>query len=312
MVQSRLPGISGEFLVFQHVRDVQCFDVTGLRVGVLPACERMCCVAQLMDGWCEFVGDDTAVVEPELAEAGGVEVASSILGRAQVERLRVVEQVEVLLELAGTEFELVAGVVEALLRAGAFDLDLAQPCADLVGRELTVRGEIDQSLLLLGELVELLAVGGVQVTDTSLRISHRDVDGLANVVQELRWQSELGVVVEDVPLNVEHRQMREIAFTALAGQTQVVGVVAAVAFRLGVDQSRDATVDAAALAVQQALEVVVEHAVTLSSGGAVFDDLLDALEQVGGDDRLVSTREDFALVADDADVVRVAQHPVQV
>ncbi|NEW36730.1 hypothetical protein GV791_29840 [Nocardia cyriacigeorgica] len=146
----------------------------------------MCCVAQLVDGWCEFVGDDATVVEPELAEAGGVEVAASILGCAQVERLRVVEQFEVLLELAGTEFELLAGVVEALLCSGAFDLDLAQPCADLVGHQLTVRGEIDQSLFLLGELVELLAVGGVQVTDTSLRIGHRDVDSLADVVQELR------------------------------------------------------------------------------------------------------------------------------
>nr|WP_039856924.1 hypothetical protein [Gordonia sputi] len=310
MVHPRFPGTSGEFLVFQHVRDAQRFDVTSLCVGTLPACERMCCVAQLVDGWCEFVGDDAIVVEPELAEAGGVEVASSILRRTQVERLRVVEQVEVLLELAGTEFELIAGVVEALLCSGAFDMDLAQSCTDLVGRELTVRGEIDQSLLLLGELVELLAVGGVQVTDTSLRICHRDVDGLADVVQELRWQSELGVVVEDVPLDVEHRQVREIAFTTLAGQTQVVGVVAAVAFRLGVDQSGGATVDAAALAVQQALEVVVEHAVALSPGGAVFDDLLDAIEQVGGDDRLVSTRESFTLVADDADVVRVAQHPV--
>ncbi|ORV02479.1 hypothetical protein [Mycolicibacterium fallax] len=146
MVQPKLPGASGEFLVFQHVRDAQRLIVTRLCIDALPVRERACRVAQLVDGWCEFVGDHTSVVEPELAEAGGVEVASSILGRTQVERLRIVEQVEVLLELAGTEFELIAGVVEALLCLGAFDLDLAQPCADLVGCELTVRGEIDQSL----------------------------------------------------------------------------------------------------------------------------------------------------------------------
>ncbi|KJR10077.1 hypothetical protein UG54_02085 [Gordonia sihwensis] len=67
----------------------------------------------------------------------------------------------------------------------------------------------------------------------------------------------------------------------MAGQAQVVGVVAAVAFGLGVDQPGGAALGTASFAIQQAFEVVVVDAVALSSCGAVFDDFLHAFEQIG-------------------------------
>ncbi|OBK01583.1 hypothetical protein A5639_25395 [Mycolicibacterium conceptionense] len=118
-------------------------------------------------------------------------------------------------------------------------------------------------------------------------------------------------MVEHVPFDVGHWQVRQVAFASLSGQAQVVGIVASVALGLGIDEPGGAPVCAAAFAVEQPLEVVVEHAVALPAGGSVLDDFLDAFEQVSGDDRLVAPGECLTLVANDADVVRVAEYAVQ-
>ncbi|WP_228760098.1 hypothetical protein [Pseudactinotalea sp. HY158] len=66
----------------------------------------------------------------------------------------------------------------------------------------------------------------------------------------------------------------------------------------------------AASAPQHALEVVEVSPVALAVGRSVVHDVLDTLEQVRVDDGLVPADVLFPLVGNDAAVVRVAKHPM--
>lgn len=54
--------------------------------------------------------------------------------------------------------ELVSGLGEPLLGGSTFDLDLAQPGADLLARQRVILSEVEQLLLTDGQLGQLLAV----------------------------------------------------------------------------------------------------------------------------------------------------------
>ncbi|MGV9680674.1 hypothetical protein ACWDSJ_35845 [Nocardia sp. NPDC003482] len=104
------------------------------------------------------------------------------------------------------------------------------------------------------------------------------------------------------------RQVAEAVFTPSADEVLVLD--AAPTRHLGEDQPTGSTFLMAAVAEQEALQIVAMDPVALPPAAAGLHHFLHPLEQFGRDDRLVPARVDVALVDDEAHVVGVAQHVV--
>lgn len=103
------------------------------------------------------------VVEVEALVEALVDEAPGVVGRGAVELGGVACPVEAFGEALAPEFQLVAGVGELGLDAGAFELDGVTALLDLCSAELAVGGEVDEAFFAGFQLGELARECGVQV-----------------------------------------------------------------------------------------------------------------------------------------------------
>ncbi|MBD2760712.1 hypothetical protein IEE94_14495 [Yimella sp. cx-573] len=80
--------------------------------------------------------------------------------------------------------KLVPGLGEPLLGGRTFDLDLAQPGADLLARQRVILGEVEQLLLADGQLRQLLAVALMELSHARLLSVDCLLDGFRDQVTE--------------------------------------------------------------------------------------------------------------------------------
>ncbi|SKF18054.1 Uncharacterised protein [Mycobacteroides abscessus subsp. massiliense] len=145
-----------------------------------------------------------------------------------------------------------------------------------------------------------------------LFLRQRIVEQLTDIIDEVRGQVQRLVVVDDGLLYLVDRQVREVAYAILSSATQEIAVaVSGPVRRFGVDEARCPLVAFAAVAEQDALEVVLEYSVALSALAAERNYFLDALKEHRVDDRFVSSGVDLTLVDNAAHVVAVLQHPME-
>ncbi|NQE69693.1 hypothetical protein NG2371_04160 [Nocardia gamkensis] len=149
-------------------------------------------------------------------------------------------------------------------------------------------------------------------TNAALTVCYGLVEHTGHVSDELLWQGEGLVVVDDGGLDLFGGQVRQVAYAVLAATAQEVVIDTATApLGFDVDKPTGAFVAFAAVTEQIALEVVLEDAVTLAVGAANIYDVLHPVKKLWLDNCLVAPRIDLSLVRDIPDVVRVSEHPVQ-
>nr|WP_245567325.1 hypothetical protein [Nocardia vinacea] len=116
-------------------------------------------------------------------------------------------------------------------------------------------------------------------------------------------------MVEDGLFDLSSREIGQIALAVLPSPTQEIAVPAAVvALGLGVDHAGCASSAVAPITEKVTLQVVLQNPITLAQTTAHIHDVLYAVEQLLGDDRLMSAGVKLALILDPAGVVRVLQH----
>ncbi|UIN31272.1 hypothetical protein LXM64_03450 [Microbacterium binotii] len=188
------------------------------------------------------------------------------------------------------------------------DLQISEPRAELVGGECSVGSEIDEAFFLDVELLEFLlqactlfGVTGEDVAQCGLHFPFRFVDGVGG-------EAEAGELPGECALEFVRREIRQVAETVLATSAEEVLVdLVGVVLGLGEDEAVFASDVVAAAAVQHASGEVVVDAVTLSPLHTGVDDLLDTVEEVWGDECLVSPRVHVSFEGDHPEVVRVAE-----
>ncbi|RQM31877.1 hypothetical protein TN91_23615 [Rhodococcus ruber] len=152
----------------------------------------------------------------------------------------------------------------------------------------------------------------MQGADAALFIGHRRLQSVPDLRGEIFREPESAVVIDDGVLDQLDGQVRHVAVAILPPPAYEVGVAGAVvASHRVVDQARGAASPSTAVTEQHALEVVLVNPVAVAPGAAGFKHVLDPVEQLLADDRLVPPWIDLALVGDEADVVWIAQHAVQ-
>nr|WP_260465023.1 hypothetical protein [Arachnia propionica] len=124
-------------------------------------------------------------------------------------------------------------------------------------------------------------------------------------------EADAGHMAFDGFFDQRHGQVGHVAVAFLAATAEVVGVGAAFALGLGVDEAAGASLGSAAVAEEDAgFEVVVVDAVA-GVVGAQGSDVLDAVEEFLADQGLVAALELFTFEGDDAGVVGVGEQAVQ-
>ncbi|WP_281965604.1 hypothetical protein [Serinicoccus marinus] len=120
-----------------------------------------CSLVQLVEDRGLLVAGDAILIDPQLAEAGDIEVSPRRVRGGGVGAVRVFKEPEMATEHLRADPELVAGLGEPLLGGRTFDLNLAQPGADLLARQRVILSEVEQLFLTDGQLGQLLAVAVV-------------------------------------------------------------------------------------------------------------------------------------------------------
>ncbi|WWW22519.1 hypothetical protein V7968_16280 [Nocardia vulneris] len=119
-------------------------------------------------------------------------------------------------------------------------------------------------------------------------------------------------MVDDRLFDQLHSKMRQVAQPILATAAHEILVLGATApSDFGEDQAAGAFASMTSVAEQEALQVVVMYPVALASPAASMQHFLYPLKQFRRDDRLVSARVDVVFVDHEPDVVRIAEHVVQ-
>nr|WP_234971515.1 hypothetical protein [Jatrophihabitans endophyticus] len=198
------------------------------------------------------------------------------------------------------------------MQADALHLDAVTALQDLAAGQEPISGEVDQALLTGLKLVQLFGDLIVQLLRQLLATGEGLADQVGHRLDEVVVQAEIAVVPLDLFFDLPARQMRQVAEAFLPTPAQEVAVDAAGALRdLGVDQAAATVVCFAASAEDHALEVVLQDSVAVALGGALPPDVLDTVEQLLRDDRIVSPLNEFVINRHPAGVVRVGEHPVQ-
>ncbi|MDQ2838354.1 MAG: hypothetical protein M3Y89_13210 [Actinomycetota bacterium] len=163
------------------------------------------------------------------------------------------------------------------------------------------------------ELGELLAQRVVQELHVLFLLHHHLAKLLLHRLDEGFGELQRCVVSFDAPLDLIDRQIRQIAQPVLAATAQEVAVQLAVASaRLGIDQPAGSLLPlVASLAEEHALEVMEDHPIALTTGAPGLQHRLHPVKQVAADDRLMTPRQQFAFVRHQSEVIRIAQHGVQ-
>ncbi|MDY0827794.1 hypothetical protein SK224_01505 [Microbacterium sp. BG28] len=268
-------------------------------------------VADVSDERLELAGDCglvDVVVHPDAGEERGEELALDRAGRCNEEGIGSGHQVEVAEHHLGALLERLGSGVQAGTDLVLLHLQISEPSAELVGGERSVGCEVDEAFFLDVELLEfllqartLLGVTGEDVVECCLHFPFRFVDGVGG-------EAEAGELPGQRALKFVRREVGQVAETVLASSAEEVLVdLIGVILGLGEDEAVLAPGVVAAAAVQHAAGEVVVDAVTLSPLHAGVDDLLDPVEELWGDECLVSPRVDVSFEGDHAEVVRVAE-----
>ncbi|WP_228823316.1 hypothetical protein [Nocardia blacklockiae] len=191
----------------------------------------------------ELVSPNTSLIKVEGFVEGLVHEAAGVVGRALVEPVGVSDEFERRLDDFDAGCEFGRGAEKTGLDAMAFHLDLAEACLDLGLRKFAVGSEVEQALFLDVQFFESFVQSGVHGTDTALAVGHGLIEHAGDVSDELLWQGEGLVVVDDGGLDLFSGQVRQVAYAVLAAPAQEVVVDAATPPPgLGVDEAASALV----------------------------------------------------------------------
>ncbi|WUI92044.1 hypothetical protein OHB21_13010 [Nocardia puris] len=187
--------------------------------------------------------------------------------------------------------------------------DVAELGFDLGLRKGGVGGQVDE-VLFLG--VECLQLGGQLLLEEPIG-GLLSVDGFGDLVadagDEVAAESDRRVVRLDGVFDECDVDVGRVAGALLFVAAEEVEVFVAVSVGCSLDDHPpDGSGPLAASAEQGSFEVVVVDSSAFVGVGAGFEDLLDVVEEVLVDQRLVSALHLLALVDDVAEVVAVAQH----
>ena len=209
-------------------------------------------------GLFEGAGGDGGVVEVDGLEEGLAEHAADGVGRLAVEGADVLEEVEAGGEDVSADGEALVEGLFGVLETLAFLRQLGQTAAGGGGVERAVSHEVDEAAFFGGDVLELAGDGVVALADESLLV----VEGLGHLrfgaLGKVAAKGEGADVPLDVVLHEGYRQVRHVAVAVLASAAEVVGVGAAFAFGLGVDEAAAPAGSVAAFAVEKAAFEVVE------------------------------------------------------
>nr|WP_318255456.1 hypothetical protein [Agrococcus baldri] len=169
--------------------------------------------------------------------------------------------------------------------------------SDLGNRQCSRSGQVDQPLLLPFQLAKLLPQLSLGIAILGQQVVDRASQRLAHVIEGFGAQSFARHHFQEAILNLFDAAPRHRALLALLGRTDEVLVGAAVPVDLAVDQAAGSPFLRAVPAPQQPLQVVMVRDVPIALSLALIQDLLHFEERLLGDERLVATDVEFALIA---------------
>ncbi|HEX3778338.1 MAG TPA: hypothetical protein VHX38_01605 [Pseudonocardiaceae bacterium] len=223
-----------------------------------------------------------------------------------VEGLGITEQFQRCQEELATHVELAGGVGQLPLNLCPLPRDACQLLLKLGFGPARLAHQVE-IVLLFG--VQLVQTGGeplLEGVDAAKLGENRVVELVADVGPELVAESHRGVLLFDGLLNVLDLQVRLVAGAGLATSTDEVEVRAPVAPAGSDDQAL-----AASPTPDEALEPVIMLTGTGAATAVEGEYPLYAVEQLGGDQRFMSSGVLLAVMLHEAEVVAVAQDVVE-
>ncbi|WP_323055628.1 hypothetical protein [Mycobacterium pinniadriaticum] len=149
------------------------------------------------------------------------------------------------------------------------------------------------------------------MTDVRLIICDGFFQLLAHGRGEILGETQRRVVLDNRLLHPLNTQMGQVAESVLTGTAEEIAIpLSILAGCFGIDEPCRPSGVIATLAKERALKVMGEYPVALAALAAEIQDVLNAVEKIVGDDRLVTARIDRTFVDDESRVVRVAEHLV--
>ncbi|MDX6285902.1 MAG: hypothetical protein QOG53_1387 [Frankiales bacterium] len=157
-----------------------------------------------------------------------------------------------------TQREVGAAVVKAGLEAGSLQLDGVKPPTKLGTFDTPVGGQVDESFLLLFQLLELFVQMLMQLAGQGLLVGHRCVQVPSDRHCKLLWDLACLMVATNCGFDLIGGQVWQVADSVLAAAAEKVLVtLAATALGFGVDESAGTASFLAATAEQNAFEIVL-------------------------------------------------------
>nr|WP_248293761.1 hypothetical protein [Actinoplanes sp. TBRC 11911] len=244
------------------------------------------------------------IVEVLLREACLVECAAATLARAAVQLLRVGEQVEKVREGLACRFEpRVFVVIDLAGEPVPFVPDGPQPGGDLVLRPVRVTDQVEEAIFLLAQVLQPFRYASPDFRLGVGRLDQCLLDQRGDPLAQLGGQRDRRVVVEHCRFRLGDGQVGEVAGVELPAPAEVVEMkVAGLALA-----SHDHESALASGAPDRALEVVVVRALADSARASRLQHLLDAVEDLCRDQRLVPALVFVAAILDAAEVVAIAE-----
>ncbi|MGB5148856.1 MAG: hypothetical protein WBN99_02345 [Mycobacterium sp.] len=156
-----------------------------------------------------------------------VDVAADCVAPVGVGRLGVGHEVECLDQHSGSDRQFRAGAGQTGFGGIPLGLNLPQLCLDLGLWELVVGKQVEKSVFLGFQFLELAAERGVQFRDAVLFACQRLFEQLADLGDKLGGKVQSRVMIDDRSFDVVDREVRQIAHTVLAAAAEEVSIARA-------------------------------------------------------------------------------------